>query len=105
MYLNIKSQISNIEMKMGNPIEMGIPMNMPMMMPMNMNMNMMNQGMEIPLFDNINNNNNNNIKGSEIEKYNIVFESNKGGRYNLIVDKGTTVNEMLEQYFEELINE
>ena len=99
---NIKLQLENIEMKMDIPLinPMLNPMNSSMNMMMPMNNNMMNQGMQMqmPNFDDFNNN----LNEPEPEKYNIVFESNKFGNVNLIIEEGTTINDMLENYLENI---
>ena len=82
---NIKEQIQNIQMQIQNIIQK-------MDMGMNINMNKM-------MINNIKNNMNiNNFK----KKMNIIFRSTSGLDTLLVLDYGTTINEMLKCYLKKI---
>ena len=105
--LNIKNQIENIKMQIQN-FEMNFLnmndeiQNMPMQMPNNFGMmGMMMPNME--MFNNdFNNPLNNNLKqefnNDNFQKMNVLFETLGGIRINLVLNKGTTIDEALKTF-------
>ena len=100
--MNIGMQINNMGMQMGNmDMGMGMPMNnMNIAMPMNimdMGMPMNNMDMGMPM-----NNMDMGMPDNQKKEMNITFNTTQGIKKNIVVDYGTSIDDMLKKYLKEV---
>ena len=92
--MNLQNQLMNIKMPMNN--NMGMSMNNDMLMPMN-------NFMGIPINNFMGMQMNNNMEALDnIKKMNITFKTTQGISKNIVVDYGTSIDNMLKKYLKEV---